>query len=174
MSNVEPRVWIGCLAAYNAAKLHGEWVSLEGLTKSDIKLAIERILKESPEPGAEEWAIMDYDGFGEAGHILGENPDLDELIEVAEGIEDHGEVFAQWYAHVGGGSLQDFEDAYRGEYDDMESFAEELMDDCGDLANVPDHIARYFDYSAFARDLELGGDIFTIQEGGKVHVFWNN
>jgi antirestriction protein len=30
----------------------------------------------------------------------------------------------------------------------------------------------YIDVEAYARDLEMGGDVFTVEEGCQVHVFW--
>lgn len=49
--------------------------------------------------------------------------------------------------------------AYCGEYDSVTAYAESWVDDTGMLADVPENIARYFDYEAFGRDMELGGDI---------------
>jgi Antirestriction protein (ArdA) len=33
---------------------------------------------------------------------------------------------------------------------------------------------HYIDYQAMARDMELNGDVFTIETGfDQVHIFWN-
>ena len=42
-------------------------------------------------------------------------------------------------------------------------------------SNIPDNIARYIDYEGMGRDMELGGDVFTLTTNdGKVHIFWNH
>jgi len=58
-----PRIYVACLAAYNAGILHGEWIGLDQ-DIDDIWSEIRNMPSSSPEPYAEEWAIHDYDGFG--------------------------------------------------------------------------------------------------------------
>lgn len=42
-------------------------------------------------------------------------------------------------------------------------------------SEIPEHLARYIDYSAMAHDMEISGDIFTIETGfEEVHIFWNH
>jgi len=36
---------------------------------------------------------------------------------------------------------------------------------------IPDHLAMYIDYHALARDMELSGEILTIEIDGETHVF---
>lgn len=62
----------------------------------------------------------------------------------------------------------DFEDRYRGYYQNKEAFAEELLDDTGELDAIPEHLRCYFDYEAYASDL-FSSD-FTMIDG---FVFWN-
>ena len=47
------------------------------------------------------------------------------------------------------------------------------MEDTGQLNALPENLRNYFDYEAFARDAELGGDILAINTSdGLTHVFW--
>jgi hypothetical protein len=62
------------------------------------------------------------------------------------------------------------EDAYRGEYDSLEDYAAELVDD-GVLGPIPEALKYYIDCEAFGRDLELGGDIVSHRVDGMLHVF---
>ena len=39
------------------------------------------------------------------------------------------------------------------------------------LKNLPDFIRYDIDYEGIARDMELGGDIFTLQCNGEPHIF---
>ncbi|WP_414590041.1 antirestriction protein ArdA [Scytonema sp. PCC 10023] len=56
MSHEAPQIYIACLAAYNAGKLHGSWVTVDG-DADDLEGEIKKIIATSPEPDAEEWAI---------------------------------------------------------------------------------------------------------------------
>ena len=48
------------------------------------------------------------------------------------------------------------------ECNDMTDIAYEVVEECGYLNNVPENVARYFDYEAFGRDLGIEGIyIFT-------------
>ena len=44
----------------------------------------------------------------------------------------------------------------------------EVVEECGYLANIPENVARYFDYEAFGRDLDIEGTF--IYAGGGVMI----
>lgn len=101
---------------------------------------------------------------------------LEELGELGELIEQHGDVFAKLVYHFGDTEFARtaIEEEYAGQYDTLEGFAEEYMGDSGQLADIPDNLHCYFDFEKFGRDLEIGGDIFTIDDdNGMIHVFWS-
>ena len=62
---------------------------------------------------------------------------------------DAVDAFIDW----GCEELEHFEDCYVGEYDSEEDFAREIVNDCYDLEKQMGHLANYFDYDAYARDL---------------------
>lgn len=44
-----------------------------------------------------------------------------------------------------------------------------------DSVQIPESLARYIDYNAMSYDMEVGGDIFTIEVGfEEVHIFWSH
>ena len=91
-------------------------------------------------------------------------------------VEDYErEAFLAWAANEGTHSaveVEDFRDAYAGEWDSLEDYARELLDDSGQLNAIPDNLRAYFDYESYARDLRLSGDVFTVSNGaGGVFVF---
>jgi len=59
----EPRIYVARLAAYNGGRLHGAWIKVEDDLEA-VLLAVGAMLAASPEAGAEEYAIHDYEGFG--------------------------------------------------------------------------------------------------------------
>lgn len=170
------RMYAACLAAYNNGVLHGEWIELDGKTADDIQNEIDAMLAASPQPGAEEWAAFDWDGPGL--DRFGEFPllsDVADFVGAMEALDVAGQTaFEAFVNGTGEEDVERFRDAYLGEYDSIEHYAQEFVDDTGMLSDVPDSIARYFDFEAFARDMTLGGDIWTADApSGGVFVFNN-
>lgn len=172
----EPRIYVACLAAYNNGKLHGEWINANQST-SQILDEINEMLKASPEPMAEEWAVHDYKGFGDID--LTEWPDIARVSSIAALIEDHGDGFTLWYASQDGRYLDAeelearFLEPWQGAHDSKAAFADYLLDSIGQLAELPEWARNYFDFAAYARDLELGGDYSVIPHHGQVYVYSN-
>jgi hypothetical protein len=78
--------------------------------------------------------------------------------------------------HFGGDlneTTQSFEENYCGGFDSLAAWAEEFWSDVhgAELKSLPTLITYHIDWAAIGEDLEMGGDIFTIQCGGLVHVF---
>jgi Antirestriction protein len=168
-----PRIYVASLADYNAGRLHGVWIDATQ-DAHDIKMCIFVMLSESAEPVAEEWAIHDHEGFGSLR--IGEYESIERIAAVAEGIEEHGAAFVAYVDNFGfnDADLDAFEENYLGEFDNVEDYAREFLYEWGDLAALPESLRNYFDYAAFARDMELGGDIWTAPAyNNGVHIFRN-
>ena len=170
-----PRIYVASLADYNAGRLHGRWIDADQPAE-DIRERIQEMLAESREPIAEDWAIHDYENFGGLG--LAEFEDLEHVAQVAQLMVDYGPVFAGLVSHLGGTQAVEeatryMENGYRGSFEGLADYAQELIEECyGDtLRGLPEFIAYHIDYEGIGRDLELGGDIFTIEYDGKLHVF---
>jgi antirestriction protein len=73
-------------------------------------------------------------------------------------------------------ALRYMEEAYCGKYDSLTDYAEQFIDDCysDSLKDLPEFIRYRIDYEGIGRDMELGGDVFTLESEGKVHVFYAN
>lgn len=164
-----PRIYAACLAAYNAGRLHGAWIdATQG--EDAVYAAIAAMLKASPIPDAEEWAIHDYEGFGPIR--LEEYSGVERACALAAFIAEHGELGAALIAYHDGEiePARAALDEYAGQYDSLADFARSLTEDTGD---IPDRLAPYIDYAAMARDMELNGDIYALELGFEcVHVFW--
>lgn len=171
------RIYVASLSDYNDGRLHGAW--LDAATDVDeLAAGIKEMLDRSPTPGAEEWAIHDYEGFGPLH--LGEYENLATISQIAQGIATHGPAFAHWAAHTGTADrdeLARFDDVYLGRWSSVESYAEELLDDLGldDLieAAVPESLQAYVrvDVEGFARDLEYSGELATSEGDDGVYLF---
>lgn len=165
-----PRIYAACLAAYNNGRLHGRWIDA-AQDPDDIQAEISEMLAASPISDAEEWAIHDYEGF--EGARLEEYSGIENARALALFIVEHGELGAKLLEHVGG-DLEQAEaafDDYAGEHESLADFAREITEE---TTSVPPTLVNYIDYDAIARDMELNGDVFTVELGfGEVHVFWS-
>lgn len=99
---MNPKIYVACLASYNAGCLHGKWIDANQ-DPSDIFQEISKMLKASPERGAEEWAVHDYEEFGEIS--LSAWPDIPRVSKIAELLEKHGDTF---WLYINNGGSQDF------------------------------------------------------------------
>jgi len=173
--NITPRIYVASLSDYNAGRLVGAWLDIDAdTTADDLHEGIKAMLATSKEPIAEEWAIHDHEGFDP--WYPSESEDMDTVAKVGAGIDEHGEAFAAYVDNVGAdqATVEGFEDAYQGEFDSLEAWAEQWLEDTGGLAEVPDSLRNYIDFAAWGRDAELSGDIYTLRINGQVAVFYNN
>jgi len=173
-NDTKPRIYVASLSDYNAGRLLGRWIDANQSVEK-LQADIREMLAESKEPPTEEWAIHDYEGFGLQ---LAEYASMEDVADLANGIEEHGRVFAELTNHFGGLSgLEEarkyMEEGYRGEYQSIGDYVEQLLEDCyGDvLKALPDFIRCHIDRDGIASDMEMGGDIFIIEVGRAAHVF---
>lgn len=168
------QIYIACLSAYNNGFLHGAWIDAsEGL--DHVQERIKEILASSPvasEEECEEWAIHDYQGFG--NYKVDEWHDLEELCEIAEFLREQKHFpsdVVSWLIDDYGieGAKTRMEEEYIGEFNDDSDLAYHLAHETGLLEGVSDTISMYFDYAAYGRDLDTSGDVVSFSG----HYFWN-
>jgi antirestriction protein len=170
--STNPRVYVACLAAYNNGRLHGTWIDANQ-SADELHEDVQRMLAASPEPGAEEWAIHDYEGFGELR--LSEWESFERVSAIAAGIAEHGDAFSAWLSYDESQDVTDmqaFEDAYRGEWDSLRAYAEDFADDLG-LYDAAEKSGSYYvtvDIDALERDLDI--ELYTTEsDHHTVYVF---
>ena len=164
-----PRIYVACLASYNRGILYGKWI--DATDADEIREEIQNMLSESQEPIAEEWAIHDSEFFSSL--CLDKHEDIDQVAEIGALIEEHGAAFAAYADNMGidHATADGFQDAYCGEWDSEQAYAENLFDELY-LHEVPEHIQPYIDYEAYARDLFIN-DYFSVEGESSVYVFHN-
>ena len=148
MTNLEPKVYVACLASYNAGTLHGNWIDLDGTEA--IEDQISGILKASPESEAEEWAVHDYEDFG--GIKLSEYEDIPTVSKLGQAIAEHGEAIATYYSYYE--TLDDFEEYYQGVFKSEEDFVYEWLEETGKLEAIEKAGLNsfYIDFKQLAHD----------------------
>ncbi len=173
-----PRIYVASLSDYNAGRLHGAWLDADQ-DGEEMLAGIRTMLAASREPGAEEWAIHDFEGFGTLR--LSEYEDINFVATVGQGIAEHGLAFAAWASYLGSHTAEDlegFEDAYRGRWESPTAYAEEFLTDIGMVDEiervVPDSMQQYvhIDFQAWANDVVMSGGLVEVDDGeGGVFLF---
>lgn len=171
-----PRIYVACLASYNAGQLYGEWINADR-EAHEIQSDIKSMLKRSPEACAEEWAVHDYEGFNSIS--LSEWPDIERVSTLANLIVAHGEPFSIWYENQDGSNFdvseleEMFLEQWQGSYESDVDFAYKLLEESGQLSELPTWAQNYFDYESYARDLHLGGDFSLTRHNCQTYVYRN-
>ena len=168
------KIYLTNLGKYNEGILQGEWLELP-CTSEELDAVKERI---GINAQYEEWFITDYETDIE-GVEVGEYSNLDELNELAEQLEELDEdanKAIQAMLLDGYKFDEALEKANNGDYTiysgcgTMTDVAYEVVEMCGYLDNVPENVARYFDYEAFGRDLDIEGKFYYI-DGDMVEIY---
>jgi len=170
------RIYIADLAAYNSGILAGFWMDLEGMDIDDANSAITEFLKKQTTKTGElreEYAIHDH----EDGPNCGEHG-LEEYVNFQMAVDDSAldETIVQAYAEniTGPGYAfdgDDVKDAYHGEYNSVEDFAEEFFDSTGQIDTIPEFVRYHVDWEGVWRDME--GFIEVNAGNGNVYIFRN-
>ncbi|EAB9474468.1 DUF1472 domain-containing protein [Salmonella enterica subsp. enterica serovar Typhimurium] len=164
MSVVAPAVYVGTWHKYNCGSIAGRWFDLTTFDdERDFFAACRALHQDEADP---ELMFQDYEGF--PGNMASECHINWAWVEGFRRARDEGceEAYRLWVDDTGETDFDTFRDAWWGEADSEEAFAVEFASDTGLLADVPETVALYFDYEAYARDLFL--DSFTFIDG---HVF---
>ena len=161
--NGNPAVYVGTYAKYNFVygcekALIGCWLDLTKFADYDEFLAVCRYIhRDGADP---EFMAQDVTDFPREFYTEGflSEREFEVIQEFANLDEDEREAFKVYVAAFGSSreevSIYDnFREAYCGEWDSEKDFTYNLVDELGYLRGVPDSIASYFDYEAFARDL---------------------
>ena len=148
-------VFITNLGKYNEGELVGKWLELPC---ADLEVELESI-GVAEDTMYEEYFITDYEN--DYDYKVGEYASLERLNDLAETLEALDEYEAahlQAYMEASGDDLEEalkrYENSifYKGM--DLIDVAYHIVEEYYDL---PEIAQRYFDYEAFARDLNIGG-----------------
>jgi antirestriction protein len=169
------QIYVACLSAYNNGYLHGEWIDATQ-DEEDILAEIHTMLAASPVVElygevAEEWAIHCYEGFH--GIEIGEYESISRVAQLAQELEEHGEPYAAYLGYFSDGTVDDFEDKYRGCFENREDFAYNLYDEMGTIQELEKAglNSHYINFAAIARDLFIDGYTAIEQGYNECYVF---
>ena len=167
-------IYLTNLGKYNEGELIGEWVQLP-VSNEELQKVFKRIGIDGK--AYEEYFITDYEcDFYE----IGEYENIDTLNEIAEKIdnldEEQEQVVKVLMSECGYDLDGAIEKAESGDYriysdcDSMTDVAYAVVEEYGYLDNVPETVARYFDYEAFGRDLGIEGSFHFLDNGDCIEI----
>lgn len=164
------KIYLTNLGKYNEGELVGEWVELPA-AQEELEKVFERIgINEE----YEEYFITDYECDL---YEVGEYENIDKLNDIAERIkeldEEGSKVVKALIQKLDYTLDEAIDKVNSGDYmiyndcENMTDVAYQVVEECGYLENVPDNVARYFDYESFGRELGIGGN-YIFLDGSEV------
>ena len=151
-------VYVGTYRKYNGGSLYGAWLDLEMFTDAeDFFDACRQLHSDEEDP---EFMFQDFQGFPR--ELYGESMNEKDVQKILDylALDDDEREMVEDYIECFGGSVQDFEDIIDkardnyGKWNTFEDFSDNQADEMLSCYNLPSCVSNYFDYKAFARDLE--------------------
>lgn len=164
-----PMVWIGCMSCYNSGRLVGEWFPAAG---ADL-VTVEQVhhISRSHLSGCEELWVMDHEYLP----IDGECSPMEAAAwaERLAGVEEHlRPAFRAWasagaYAADSDGlpEVDEFFDAYCGQWPTFRAYAEDQAESSGMMADWPAEAVQHFNWESWTRDLRFGYTVVDAPAG---------
>jgi antirestriction protein len=173
--NDTPRIYVASLSDYNEGRLEGKWIDIPAdMTVEELREEIHAMLAlcSTETHTAEEFAIHDHEGF--MGCTVSEYENLETVVKLGAFVAEHGALGAavlQIERDIDQ-AVECLRERQAGSGDSLSDWASSYLEETGALTEVPERWQSYIDFERYARDLEQGGEIETVQLDGTVHVFW--
>lgn len=148
-----PSVYCGTYRKYNEGSIFGAWLDISKFSDYDEFIDVCRQLHADEEDP--ELMFQDYEGFPSSLYCescMGEDT-FDKILEYAKLDDKEQEAFDDYLDLGHDFDIERFREAYCGNWDSEEDFAQDIIDSCYDIEKTMGSLSSYFDYEAFARDL---------------------
>ena len=162
----EPSVYVGTYGKYNEGSLCGLLIDLSSFSDYDDFIDFCKAIHADEEDP--ELMAQDYEAFPRQWYNEGfmSEEDFDHIQEYTELCDKYDVDAVDDYMEFAD-ELDNFEEAYCGEWDSEEDFARHIVEECWDIERTMGDLSRYFDYEAFGRDLFM----YDYNMGANNHVF---
>jgi len=87
--------------------------------------------------------------------------DYDTFMEFAELKDDDRDAYEAFTDSFNEEGMDSFKERYMGKWDSEKAFAEHIVDERYNLDDMMGHLASYFDYESYARDLFIEDYYYT-------------
>lgn len=152
-----PAIYCGTYAKYNNGSIFGKWFNLDEFSDKDE--FIEACLELHGDEDDPELMFQDWENI--PGDLCSEYSVSEKVWEYMEACERRPQEAVDAYIeefHPSNAEAFDanqFDDRYIGETS-IRDYAEEFFDECEEC---PEHLREYIDMDAYARDMEVCGDL---------------
>lgn len=156
--------YITNLGKYNDGFLIGEWIDFP-ISKEDLAAALERIgiSSEPDEYGRyyEEYFFTDWEtSISGLAADFGEYPNISRINEIAEKIEEYGDLAEAVIEAFGVDDLMDNDpkDYIIWSAEDDYDLGKAIMEITGMLESIPDELRSYFNFAAYGENYSMGSN----------------
>jgi len=166
---MENKIYVGTYSKYNNGSIQGAWIDLENLTATEFYEKCKELHQDETDP---EFMYQDFEiepilkDFVSEGGIDLEFWEIKEQLENTEFDLEALEAYKSIFGEI---DFRDFEDKFFCHIDDWNTeraFGDYMLEEMGELEQVPQHLTYYIDSEAYGRDLlindfcEFDGYIF--------------
>jgi len=159
-------VYVSTFKKYAEGRLTGQWVEL--ITRQQFDADIEKLHADEADP---EFMFQDYKDTPKA--LRNETKIDNRIWEYIDLPENDQDIVATWWQENDASTeITEILDSYIGTYSDAEEYAREVIEEMGVFEKYP-NLENFFDYEAFARELEH--DCYITESVNENHVYvFNN
>lgn len=142
-----PSIYVGTYAKYASGSIQGAWISLEGHDADSFREACLYLHADEQDP---ELMFQDFEGFPKDFYSECSLPEtLWEWIACSENDRELWEAYADAVGYpIEETTLEQAQNAYCGEFESVEDFAEQTCEDCENLSSLPDFLRACIDWEA--------------------------
>ncbi len=145
-----PAVYVGTYAKYASGSIEGAWIKLEGHTAQSFMEACLELHKDESDPEYPELMFQDFEGFPSA--FFSEttlSTSLWEWMDCNDSDQAIWEAFVECFGYsFEETTLQQALEAYVGDCESPEAFAEEYVSEHYDLNAMPSFLGACIDWEA--------------------------
>lgn len=152
--NGEPSVYVGTYAKYNDGYLTGLWIDLSTFDSYDDFIDFCKAIHADEEDP--ELMAQDFEGFPREWYNEGfmSEEDFDNISKFVELSDEYSREAVEDYMEIHDDlDIENFRDAYNGEFNSEEDFARYIICECYDIERMMGNLAEYFDYESYGRAL---------------------
>ena len=152
----EPALYVGSYKKYSEGDLSGCWVSIAKCADYDEFMRVCHYIHRD-EGEDVELMFQDADNIPECWYSeCGLDEETFDLIKAYSELDEDEQRAYEAFLDLRCESdltVEDFREHYCGEWHSEEEFAENLIEELGILDEVPEHLRRFFDVSAYSDEL---------------------
>jgi antirestriction protein len=181
----KPMIYVTTESAIEAGQRWGRFI-IATQEVDVMEEEIKEMLQDSSVVNLEkwQWEIKFYDGFYSVD--LGKNPKLEDVVKVANFIQEHGEIAAKVINKYCDGLTDDgipifkhdnidkairvFHEGYWGWCQSVGDYAEQLWYQ-KENPKIPDELVEFINWEKVGQDMESKREIICINNKQEVHIF---